>query len=66
MAQTTLLDLHPNKDSEGLCYPSAVTLDRFFASCDTFNGLSNGVYIQKKKTEDLNVHVFNIITKINE
>ena len=40
-------------------------LDRCVGSCNTPNDLSNKVCVQNK-TEDLNTHVFNMITGINE
>ena len=42
-----------------------VKLDRCVGSCNTLNDLSNKVCISKK-TEDLNIHVFNMITGKNE
>ena len=42
-----------------------VKLDRCVESCNTMNDLSNKVCIPNK-TEDLNLRVFNMITRINE
>ena len=64
MIQPALINLHPNKDSQGFCYyPFAVKLDRCVRSCNTLNGLSNRVCVPNK-AEDL--HVCNIITGMNE
>ena len=41
-----------------------VKLDRYVGSCNTFNDVSNEVCILNK-TEDLNIHVFNTITRKN-
>ena len=62
MIQPTLINLHPNEFSQTLhCYPFAVKLYRCVGSCNTLNELSNKVCLPNK-TEDLNIHVFNIIT----
>ena len=51
--QPTLLNLHPNEDSQEFhYYPFSVKLDRGFGSCNTLI--------------DLNLSVFNMITGINE
>ena len=64
-SQPTLINLHPNEYTKGLCYcPFEVNLDRCVGSCSTLNGLSNKVYYPNK-TENLNISVFNIIIKIN-
>ena len=64
--QTTLINLQPNKYSQELHYYTfAVKLDRCVESCNTFNHLSNKVCVPNK-TEDLNIHVFNMITRVNE
>ena len=60
--QPNLIDLHPDKyNQEFLYYPFAVKLDRCVGSCNTLNDLSNKAY-SPNKTEDLNIHVFNMIT----
>ena len=65
MIQPTLINLHPNEYSQEFHnYPFAVKLDRSVGSCNTLNDLSNKVCVPNK-TEDLNLSVFNIITKIN-
>ena len=42
-----------------------VKLDRCVGSCNTFNGLSKRACVPNK-TEDLKIHVFNMITGKNE
>ena len=64
MVEPTLINLHPNGSSQGLrYYPFVVNLDRCVGSCNTLYGLSNKVCVPRK-TEDLNVSVFNMITRI--
>ena len=46
-------------------YAFAIKLERFFGSCNSLNDPSNNVCIPNK-TEDLNKHVFNIITGKNQ
>ena len=66
MIQPTLINLHPNKHTQGLhYYPFAVNLDRCVQSCNTLNDLSNRVCIPSE-TDDLNWSVFNMITGIDE
>ena len=66
MIQSTLINLHPNEYSQEFhYYPFAVKLDGCDRSSNTLNDLSNRVYVSKK-TEDLNITVFNMITGINE
>ena len=63
MYQPTLINLHPNEYSQEFHYYSiAVKLQR---SCNTANDLSGKVCVPIK-TEDLNLSVFNMITRINE
>ena len=65
MIPPTLINLHPNEYSQEFhYYPFAVKLDRSVGSCNTLNDLSNKVCVPNK-TEDLNLSVFNIITRIN-
>ena len=65
MTQTTLINLHPNKQSQKFhSSPFAFKLDRYFGSCDTLNDLSNKVFVPIK-TEDLNLIMLNIISGIN-
>ena len=64
--QPTLINLYPNEYKQELgYYPFAVKLDRCVGSCNTLNDLSNKVCVPNK-TGDLNIHVFNMITEINE
>ena len=64
--QPTVINLHPNEYSQELhYYPFSVKLDRCVGSWNTLNDLSNKVYVPNK-TEDLNLSVFNMITRINE
>ena len=67
MIQHTLINLHPNEyNQEFHHYRFAVKLDRCVGSCNTLNDLSNEVCVPNK-TEDLNIHVFNMITgKMNQ
>ena len=66
MTQPTLINFHPNEYSQELyCYPFAVKLDRCIGCCNTLSDLSNKECVPKK-TEDLNLSMFNMITGINE
>ena len=66
MIQHIHIKLHPNEYTQGLRqYPFSVNLDRCVGSCNTVNDLSNRVCVPNK-TEDLNMHVFKMITGINE
>ena len=66
MTQPTVINLHPNESSQEFhYYPFLVKLDRYAGSCNTLNDLSNKVCVPKK-TEDLNLSVFNMITGVNE
>ena len=59
MIQPTLIILHNNEYSQEFhYYPFAVKLGRCVGSCNTLNDLSNKVCVPKK-TEDLNLSVFN-------
>ena len=65
--QPTIIHLKPNESTQGLqCYTFVVNLDICVGSCNTLNDLSNKVCVAKKKTEDLNLNVFNMITGINK
>ena len=60
--QPALINLHPNKYSQELhYYLFAVKLDKCVGSCNTLNDLSNKVCVANKR-EDLNIHVFDMIT----
>ena len=66
MTQRPLINLHPNEYSQELhYYPFAVNLDRCAGSCSTLDDLSNRACVSNE-TEDLNLHVFKMITRINE
>ena len=66
MTQTTLINLHPNKNSKWLRYYSfAINLDRCVGSCNILNSLYNKVFFLEK-TEDLKLNGFKMITEINE
>ena len=64
--QPTLTNLDPNEYSHELhYYPFDIKLDGCIGSCNTLiNDLSNKLCVPNK-TEDLNIHVFNMITGIN-
>ena len=64
--QPTLTNLHPNEYSQEFhYYPFTVKLDRCVRHCNTLNDLSNKACFPNK-TEDLNLSVFYMITRINE
>ena len=66
MTKPTLINLHPNEQSQEFHqYSFAVKLDRCVGSCNTLNDLSNKVWVPNK-TEDLNLSMFNMITGISE
>ena len=66
ITQTTLINLHPNECSKELNYYTfTVKLDRRAESFNTLIDLSYKVGVPNK-TEDLNIHVFNMITRKNE
>ena len=66
MIQPILINLHPNEYSQELhYYPFAVKLDRCGGSRNTLNDLSNKVCVPNK-TDDVNTHVFNMITGKNK
>ena len=63
--QSTLINLCRNEYNQELhYYPFAVKLDKCVGSCNTLNDLSDTVCVPNK-TEDLNIHVFNMITGKN-
>ena len=60
--QPTLINLHRNECSKKFCYyPFAFKLDKCVGSCNTLNVLSDKLCVPNK-TEDLNIHVLNMIT----
>ena len=66
LTQPTLINSYSNIYSLEFHYnPFAVKLDRYVGSCNTVNDLSNKVCVPNE-IEDVNLSVFNIITRINE
>ena len=66
MTRPTLIDLNPDENNQGLrYYQFIVNLDRCNGSCNTPDEPSSRMRIANK-TEDMNLSVFNIITKKNE
>ena len=65
MIQPTVIYLHPNEYSQELHYLFVVKLGRCVGISNNFNDLSDKVCFPNK-TEDLNLSVFNMITRINE
>ena len=67
MTQPTLINLHPNENSQKFhCYPlNLIKFDKCVGNCNTLNDLSNKICVPNK-TEDLNLSMFNMITGINE
>ena len=65
--QPTVIGLHPNNYSPELhYYPFAIKLDKCVGSCNNLNNISNKV-CAPNETEDLNKHIFNMITgKMNQ
>ena len=61
-----VINLHPDAYSQELHYnPFAVKLEKCVGSCNTPNDVSHEVCIPNE-TEDLNIHVFKMITGKNE
>ena len=66
MTQPLLISLHPNEWSlEFHSYLFVVKLERCVESCNTLNDLSFKVCVPNI-TEDLNLSMFKMITRINE
>ena len=66
MTQATLINFYPIQYNQQLnYYPYSVNLDRCVGHCNTFSDLSNRTYI-RKKTKDLRLHYFNVVTAENE
>ena len=66
MAKPTYFNLNPDEYIKGLhYYPFAVNLDRYNGNCNTLDHPSYKICVPNK-TKDLNLHVFNMITGINE
>ena len=65
MIQPTLINLHPNEYSQEFhYYPFSVQLDRCVGNCNTLK--NNSKICVPNKTENLNLSMFNMITRINE
>ena len=66
MTRPTLIDLNPDECNQGWCYyPFLVNLDKCNASCNTLDDTSGRILVPNK-TENVNLRVFNMITRINE
>ena len=64
--QPTFISLHPIEYSqEFYYYPFTIKLEKCVGSCNTLKDLSNKEYVPNK-TENLNLYVFNMVTRINE
>ena len=62
---TTVTDLNPDKYNQGLRYSTfMVKLDRDNESCNTFDD-GSGRICEVNKKGDMNLNVFDVITKIN-
>ena len=63
---TSSYSLHPNEYRQELhYYLFVVKLDRCVGSCNTLSNISNKVCVPNK-TEDLNIHLFDMILGMNE
>ena len=59
-------DWNPDECNQGLPYnPFAVKFDRCNGSCNTHDNLYREICVPNK-TEDVNLSVFNMITRVNE
>ena len=65
MARPTLTDLNLNW-SELHYYTFMVILDKRYGSLNSTDGASGRICVPKKKKENVNWNVFNMITRINE
>ena len=66
MTQPSLINLHPNEYSQELRYYSlVVNVNSCVGKCNTLDDSSSRVCVPNR-TEDLNLHFFNIITGINK
>ena len=66
MTLPTLIVLNPDKyNQRSRYYPFIVSLDRCKGICGNVDDLFNGICVSNK-TEDVNLSVFNMITRINE
>ena len=62
MTRPTVINLNP---VELNYYPFMINLDKCIGSCNAVDGLSTKIY-SPSKTKDIDVKVFNMITRINE
>ena len=66
MTRPALIDLNPDEQNQGLCYyPFVADLDRCNGTCNTLEDPSGKLCVPNK-TEDVNLHVFNMITRIKQ
>ena len=66
MARVTLLNLNPDEYNQGLrYYQFMVNLDRFNGCFNTLNNPFERICVPNK-IEDVNLSIFNMITKINK
>ena len=66
MTDSTLINLSPNEYIHGLrCYSFPGNLDRCSGSCSKLDDQSSKICLLRK-TEDISLSVFNIITRKNE
>ena len=62
----SLINLQPNEYChKSHYYPFAVILGRCIGSCNSLTDLSNKICVPNE-TEDLNLGLFNMVTRINE
>ena len=67
MIQPTLINIHPNEDTEGLhYYPFAVNLDRCVQSCNALNDLSNRLCMQSKTKSESKCFQYDYRNKLIE
>ena len=57
-----LIDLNP---AELKYYPFMITLNKYRGNCNTFNEISGTISVPNK-TENVNLNVFNLITRTNK
>ena len=63
MARPTLIDFNPSESNQQLrCYSLMVNLDKCNGSCITFDDPAGRICVSNK-TENVNINVFNMITK---
>ena len=66
LSRPNLTDLNPNEHNQGLChYLFMVSLDICNVICNTLVDSSSRICVANK-TEDVNLNVFNMITRVNE